>query len=572
MSPVKTLCCNLHTGYEMVFHARLPDTEIVSRGRNSRRSKRKKQQEGFHMPNTGKRLNAAYAAVRAYLMSMFLIFPFFATDHYFSILSDRARYYKVSTLILVCVMAAAAAVTRMKDTERKEKIGMEKKTAILLLALFTITALVSAGNSEWKTLAFDGSAGRLQGAGMWCLYFMSFLLIALSYVPSEFDFCLFLLGGGIVCLWGIANYIGSDWFGWHEGMKDAQKGMFLSSIGNINTFTAMASIYFAVSGTAAVMDHDRKLPVRLFCAAVFLVSGTALFIGMSDNSAIAVLAFFAVIPFAALGERKTSGNCFTAAALFTGMMGLTAWINHISTNPFVNRQGSILLKLCRYDRISWYMAAAAFLLAAGLLIGNRKRGWSRRLLTVYTVAFAVCALGAVGVFLDANFGGTPDKYGSFAKYLVFNDHWGTTRGMVWRLAWESFREFPPVQKFIGCGPDTFGLVMKRDCYEEMVSISGQFYDSPHNELIQHIVCTGFLGAAAYYGFLACCFVNGFRRGGLYQSAAMGILVYTAVSFVNISVPITQPFIIILAGVCLAGSQVGAGKNKVQAESEQKTKF
>lgn len=91
--------------------------------------------------------------------------------------------------------------------------------------------------------------------------------------------------------------------------------------------------------------------------------------------------------------------------------------------------------------------------------------------------------------------------------------------------------------------------MKQEHYQEMVQGCGQVFDSPHNEFIQHLFHTGILGAAFYYVFLASCFLKGMQKGALEKAAAITALAYTAVSFINISVPITQPYLIMLAAWC-----------------------
>lgn len=71
--------------------------------------------------------------------------------------------------------------------------------------------------------------------------------------------------------------------------------------------------------------------------------------------------------------------------------------------------------------------------------------------------------------------------------------------------------FPLVRKRIGSGPETFGIIMKQEHYQEMIQGCGQVFDSPHNEFIQYLFCTGILGAACYYAFLASCFFKGMQQ-------------------------------------------------------------
>ena len=60
------------------------------------------------------------------------------------------------------------------------------------------------------------------------------------------------------------------------------------------------------------------------------------------------------------------------------------------------------------------------------------------------------------VLYDANLGGHAERYSALSQYLVFDDDWGTQRGMVWRLALDDYKnEFTWNEKVFGYGPETF---------------------------------------------------------------------------------------------------------------------
>jgi O-antigen ligase len=91
------------------------------------------------------------------------------------------------------------------------------------------------------------------------------------------------------------------------------------------------------------------------------------------------------------------------------------------------------------------------------------------------------------------------------------------------------------------------------------------YDSPHNEWLQYLFTTGILGFVGYYGMVKCALWSGFGIGKRTYSypgedllnqislmgvaLAYGIQAYTIQSFVNISVPITVPYVIMSIAIC-----------------------
>lgn len=117
-----------------------------------------------------------------------------------------------------------------------------------------------------------------------------------------------------------------------------------------------------------------------------------------------------------------------------------------------------------------------------------------------------------------------------------------------------FQEFPLWKKLIGDGPETYGIVTRVYDYTEMINMYGEVYDSPHNEFLQYLFSTGILGFIGYYGFIA---ANCIRALGIKRKpklcltgdvcAAAGVfaaVTYAVSSFINISVPIVVPLMLL----------------------------
>ena len=159
------------------------------------------------------------------------------------------------------------------------------------------------------------------------------------------------------------------------------------------------------------------------------------------------------------------------------------------------------------------------------------------------------------MLFDANIAGNGQRYGALRNYVVIDDEWGTHRGYIWRLAIRNYREFTPVQKLIGYGPDTFGILTVKNNYSEMARRYGETFDSAHNEYLQYFVTIGPLGLAAYLGLLISSAVRMVRRGAgnPYVIAALfAMLCYGAQAVVNINLPIVTPVMWTLMMVGLSG--------------------
>lgn len=517
--------------------------------------------------------------MQIYIFAMFVVFPFYNTDMYFSLLSDRTRFFKTATLLMVASLMiewVRHTVILSEEDEKSFSLSLWIKSPRivcedLFLLLFLMIILISAWNSSWQEAAFDGSAGRLQGAELWMYYGLSFFCVSHFYNPSRNTLYFLLIPGILISIWGITDYLGLDIFGWLKEIKEGQRGSFSSSIGNINTYTGLIAIYLSVAGAYFIIAA-RNSGEKLILLFSFFISALALIMGRSDNAVIGIMAFFLFMPFMALGEAGRTIRFSFVLLLFGAAFPVTHFLDRYMHNPYVSNTDGILLRLSGKSFWLFLIMAGGILLAlfCGYMktVGEKQQRRNKLVRKKYYAigwagALVIAAIILCYMLYDANFGQGPDRYGNLGIYLKFSDTWGTHRGVCWRLAVESFLEFSPIQELIGTGPETFGIVMKKQHYKEMVNACGMIFDSPHNEFLQYLFCTGILGALTYYGFIVTSCIKGVRSNFIGQAAAAAILSYTAVSLVNISAPITVPFVIILAGCCASSFRLKNGKTKNQ---------
>ena len=116
---------------------------------------------------------------------------------------------------------------------------------------------------------------------------------------------------------------------------------------------------------------------------------------------------------------------------------------------------------------------------------------------------------------------------------------------MWRITAEEYANLPIWQKLFGTGLETFGIVIKNARYDEMLSVAGQVFDSPHNEILQYLFTSGMIGCFSLYAWYILTCIYAIRSQDKSAACAVAVLVYICVSFVNISVPMTQVYIVVL---------------------------
>lgn len=563
--------------------------------------------------------------VAVYVFVMLTAFPLFATDMYFNILVDRYYFFWIGTAVMTGISAAAALVCLFVDWKENQlqnfrvlcsrrRLRSSLRAADCFLLAFLLVALLSTLCSDWLYEAFWGNMGRFQGFFLWIWYAAAYFMVTRFFRFHRIYLDIALAVGLYMAVWGIQDYLGFDPHGWLVEVDSSQKAMFTSSIGNINTYTAVIGLYMAISAVlfvgegrkeAAQGTFSKYLPALRSCyyAVCVVVFFMAMIAGQSDNAVLGIAVVLCFLPFYAWKDRRGFVRYFLVAAGFFGAMVLVQALT-LQFEPELSGFWSGTLLGLSEKTVNAKLMAGCLLLAAAAwavclaLNGHGRKGQAemaasagrsrkaglaasagrsgkitgetrRPLSLVYEAALSKplptyfrliwLAIGALALavliwlFWDANHGGHPEWYAPYSNIFYFNYDWGTHRGHNWSILMRHFQEFPIWKKLIGTGPETYGIVTRIYDYSEMSKLYGEIYDSPHNEFLQYLFTTGILGFVSYYGFIAanCLRALNIRRlplnvqtGGACGTAAVyAAAAYVAQSFINISVPIVVPLML-----------------------------
>ncbi len=550
-----------------------------------------------------------HKAVTLYTLILLAVFPLFMLHTYYDIQEAKMYLYLYATFVCTAVVLICGIGSMFRDPagpgaffKNILKRNQRFRAADLFALLFFVTIQISTFSSEWVYESFWGNMARFQGGFLWSWYIVTYFLVSRYYRPKQWHLDLFLAGGTVVCGWAVLDYFSLSPIG------VGYETLFSSTIGNINILTAVEAMYVAAASVLFLGEgfRTRTKRIRSIC---YLAAAVVCFMGLecgrTANGLLSAMFLFSFLPFFAFRNREGTARLFLLLGGFLGGMAIVAFLTaafpgHAPTPDYWGELGTIGNR-----HGTAFAAAAAVLLICGAVFcritaGQKRdsrgtesaltdvyglteedRRFSRKLRTVWAVLGAAAFLAAVFVFYDANTGGHPELYAPYAKFLVFDEKWGTDRGYVWRLAFKYYRGFSPFKKLFGSGPETFSVYVLIYDLEANLRKFDLNYDSIHNEWIQHLFETGVLGFAGYYGMNLSAILEGFRAenasGEVRQSRkakqvrkanennhligvafAFAVLVYLVQSFVNISVPIVLP----LAMVCMSAA-AAAGRIEEQ---------
>lgn len=534
------------------------------------------------------RINQRFGRITSTLMTIYVlfylcVFPLATHDKYFDILKFRFQLYWIPTLIYGIVFLVlgfcylisdkrsngGALTAKLKENLKWNALKTKlTKTDICFIALIFIMTL-SVIFADYQYEALWGSRGRFNGLALWLMFFIAYWLVTRFYHFRKWHLYAYLIAACLPEIWGITDFFLLDLFGFHEDVDSQYIYTFVSSVGNINTYTNMVALHLGVSVTMFVLSKDRIEALVSWIA--LLVASFATVMGNSDNGLLAAATIFAFLPFVGWPSRRNIGRFFIALSTFLTTSVSTAHLTAGRHTMIDNDGGSILIKSGKTKAflvlvaLLWIFTVIIYLKSYMKKYGHENQE-VRKARKIWILLVIAGIAGALFVLVDANMGNHPEIWKPYQSVLMFNDAWGNGRGIIWRFAWEFFTQKSSIlDKLIGNGPDTF-FIITMDYFKKAMKAGGVIFDSVHNEYLEYLVTIGILGTIAYVSTLAASLWQMFVDATNEYTIACGIavLAYAVQAVVNIAIPITMPILMMLlyVGISIAKESVD-GKREIE---------
>lgn len=506
-----------------------------------------------------------------FLLILVTVFPLIYDKSYVNILETKYKCLYMSILAMILVLLVLSIVMLIVDfIEFKGAHAMKLFSALapknwkntfhvadMAVLIFWLVCLISTLQSEYLFESFWGNEGRYTGLFLITLYVAAYFIISRFWKVQGWVLQAFLISGLIVCYIGITDYFQMDILNFRGKIKPEQSTIFTSTIGNINTFTAYVAIVMGMA--AALFATSKGLLKSLWYYACMVVSFFAIIMGCSDNAYLALGALFAFLPLLLFVNKRGVVRYLVILATFATVIQCIDYINQAYSEIVIGLD-SLFQVLVNFSGLAYFVIGLWAFAAIMWFFWCRKgatgegEGKLGNILVYIWLGLMIAGLLAICyAWYDANTLGNSARYGGLGKYLVFNDHWGTNRGYIWRKSLETYRDFPIMHKLFGYGPDTFGILTNEYFRNEMVAVTGQRFDSSHNEYLQFLVTIGPIGLAAYVVFLAGSvwrMAKNWMKNPYIIGCLFAVLCYVFQALVNLNLPIATPlmWLMLSAGV------------------------
>ncbi|WP_349671688.1 O-antigen ligase domain-containing protein [Lacrimispora sp.] len=496
-----------------------------------------------------------------YVCIILSIFPLVYHDYYFDMLIFKYQIYYLVTLSYIGFIIVSNTVDAFLNKSNKpmhfskfEKLTIPE----LSIIFFMLIALISNIQSDFFYESFWGNEGRYTGLFTLTLYGISILLIIKYLQFKKWILYLFLISGTLACCFGITDYFKLDILGFKVNIAPNQYNMFMSTIGNVNSYTSYVALIMAVSTLMFSMEQTRsRMVLFYFC---MTCSFFAIIMGLSDNSYLSLLTLFGFLPLYLFGSKRGFKRYLVIITTFFSVIYMIIIINKAMPDKVLEMQGIIDHVTVAGLRLFLIFMLCIIVITYAFQYKSKNKNDNMGVLWKYSwLAFMLIVVGITTFMIyDINILMNTDRYGSITQYLLFNDDWGTHRGFNWRIAIENYKKFSPIHKIFGYGPDTYGIMTHYFDYNEMKLKYNEMYDSAHNEYLQYFITMGPLSLISYLVFLASS-IRSLICKSSENSYAMpiifAVLCYSVQAVVNISVPIVTPIVFVLLASGLAENKL-----------------
>ncbi len=489
-------------------------------------------------------LNVAKSVTHAFISLFLFVLPLVITNGYYNITETKlVTFYILSGVYIIIQIFVFLLFVATKGRDLLKSLSLKLNFLDIAFIIFAFSYIVSGVLSEYgaKDVWF-GIGSRYQGALTIIMYVLLYFVLTRTFYFSPK--CLIWAGAGfsIVSLIALLNGVSFDPLGFYSELSSENQGLYISTIGNINFYSAYYNILLPVLVVGFCKAKDKK---SFFVFGSFVVIGS---VGMvftaSESFLFGFLVSMVLILAFLMNDKKALGRFLASCCLFIFMITLYTNLYYSDfENVSFNFRPSSLMVLVSNPII---VAVLLFLFACLLIISNKKPRALIRIRKVYCVVLVVALVGCLISIVLINTVYESTDLGTLEEYLKFSDKWGTNRGRNWMFCVNEFVNAPLVSKLFGLGPETYHhLTENTDFY------STKSLDQVHNEYIQYLISVGIWGLGSYLCIIGATIINCFKRikdNDVATSILCGLIAYWVQAIVNIAQPFTTPIMFVFIAV------------------------
>lgn len=376
---------------------------------------------------------------------------------------------------------------------RAGRLPWRSDHALWALGAVVVSGVVSTALSLSPQASFWGLGGYYGGC-MMVLFTAAVYLAARAFAPQKIlnglAFCLGITTALVTVLY-VLNIFNIDLIGTYADTAVVERAQFFSTLGQKNFCSGFMAFALPLVFYAFLAARGVRHTVLYGIPAFF--GGLALAVVDAEGLALGIGAAVLVL----LCQKDFTTRTLRRVAVIGAFFFFNAgWMQYMRTHVYTQGGKPMLAALGHVGWTGFFVCLAVW---AVLYFGLRGRE-----IPLYKAGRAVAGvmlLGAVVLALLANFWPGFPSLGRLDDVLIFNDDWGTYRGIAWRITAETWLAQPLWRKLFGVGPGMMHTAVAAWAGADITARMKTFY-AAHNEYLELLLTTGVAGLAAWLWFVA----------------------------------------------------------------------
>jgi len=470
-----------------------------------------------------------------FLCAIFGIFPLFVTNYYYNIQASKSTFFIAASYAVFFLVSLTGLLLSGGEERKRPETGSAVTAGFAVL--FLLCALISTLNADDRSAALTGSGGRHIGL-LWIIACVVGFFLSRERNERQENYLTYVFTGSVTLVMGIGilHAAGINFGGFLDHVPEQYTRMYLSTIGYINFFSQIGS-FGLIAATAL---YCRK--PRIWLVPVIFVMDLGLIL---SNTVAGLMGFFgaaALMPLLLTKDRASMGRLAESLCLFPAACLVFRFMTPLFT---VGTAFSSLFQLLA--KIPVVLALLAVFAGLRVLLRYAKLPEpGKRFSRIYGFSLLLLLFLFLLVFLLANVGAFENGF------LTITDTWGSNRGFIWRNVAAIFKKSNAHRRWWGYGPDSLLSLMNAFCHDESLAVTGQVFDSAHNDFLQYLVTIGLPGALMHTGFWISALVCGLRnRDSLSRIWLLAVISYLIQAFFVPIQPMTTPLAFLFAGLAMS---------------------
>ena len=451
--------------------------------------------------------------IQIYLFLMLGVFPLYYQDGYYNMGDAKYEFFKYATIVMLGVLAVVRSYEKVAKRE-SWKLQLSRQDTTVLL--YTAAAILSFVMSPYRENAWIGSYEWYMGLLAQLLFIGVYFAVSRKSEKNLWNLGILSMSGALVFLISYLHRFRIDPLGLYEGIAEIYWLSFLGTIGNANWYSSYICVILPLLiGVYVFFEKPQSVLGKIahVLSGAVLLLGIATTVTQNSDSAYAGLALsFMFILWFAMEKPKYLIRFLEVLLLGLSATKITGYLQ--VTFPEYAIKVSGISTTITQGKVTVYLLVTVFLIYLVMRFFEKKYigYWSmiRKLRNVFYVMLAIGMLAIPVIMWCISKGIFVLNEGLLSQtgYLVFNDRWGSNRGVIWKYAIQTFKEYPMSMKLFGCGPDALMWYSGEFHQTEVQAVWGNtILTNVHNEWLNMLINYGVFGAITYISIFITCIVR-----------------------------------------------------------------